>query len=357
MDRSELFFWRVPVATQTPFPAKPESVGSAPTVLYIGVDISKAKLDAAVMLGQKYRDKTFANTPAGHQALLDWIATMSAQRRVGELAQTHVCMEATNVYWEACAQALAEAGAGITVSVVNPALVKAHALSLGLRVKTDRVDARAIASFCREKRPEPWQPLSPTEQALRSLVLRHNALMQMKLQESNRLETVRDAAAESVRLHLQWLETELNRIEREIKQSIDDDPSMKGKKALLDSIPGVGERTISVVLSYASFIERMDNAKQFAAFGGLNPALRESGTMRAKATLSKTGHVALRRALFMPAMVTLNRTEWGRRFKTRLQANHKAPKLIIGAMMRKLAHVIFGVLKSGKPFDPTMHGC
>jgi transposase len=358
MDGSERFVWRVPVVTDSPFPAKPESAGVATTVLYIGVDISKAKLDAAAMLGQKYRDKTFVNTPAGHKALIAWIATLSAPNGDGDSpAQAHVCMEATNVYWEACAQALAEAAETLTVSVVNPALVKAHAQSLGLRVKTDRVDARAIASFCREKRPEPWQPLSPSEQALRSLVLRHNALMQMKTQESNRLETVRDAAAESVRLHLQWLEAELNRIEQEIKQSIDDDPTMKGKKALLDSIPGVGERTISVVLSYASFIERMDNAKQFAAFGGLNPALRESGTTRAKATLSKTGHVALRRALFMPAMVTLNRTEWGRRFKTRLQGNHKAPKLIIGAMMRKLAHVIFGVLKSGKPFDSTLHGC
>jgi transposase len=345
------------MATQSPFPAKPESAGAALTVLYFGIDISKAKLDAAAMLGQKYRDKSFANTPAGHQALRDWIASMSAQRHVGELAHAHVCMEATNIYWEACAQALAEAGAGITVSVVNPALVKAHARSLGLRVKTDRVDARSIASFCREKRPEPWQPLSPSEQALRSLVLRHHALMQMKGQEGNRLETVRDAAAESVKLHLQWLDAEIDRIEREIKKSIDDDPTMKSKRDLLDSIPGVGEHTISAVLSYASFIERMDNAKQFAAFGGLNPALRESGTIRAKATLSKTGHVALRRALFMPAMVTLNRTEWGRRFKTRLHENHKAPKLIIGAMMRKLAHVIFGVLKSGKPFDPTLHGC
>jgi transposase len=344
---------------QSSFPAKPESVNVAPVPLYIGIDISKAKLDAAALIGQKYRDKTFANTCAGHQALLAWIATLAAQGRVGEPAHTHVCMEATNVYWEACAQALAEASAAtaITVSVVNPALVKAHAQSLGLRVKTDRVDARAIASFCREKRPEPWQPLSKAEQALRSLVLRHHALMQMKGQESNRLETVRDAAAESVQLHLQWLDSEIDRIEREIKHAIDDDPSMKGKKDLLDSIPGVGERTISVVLSYGSFIERMDNAKQFAAFGGLNPALRESGTMKAKATLSKTGHVALRRALFMPAMVTLNRTEWGRRFKARLQGNHKAPKLIIGAMMRKLAHVIFGVLKSGKPFDPALHGC
>jgi transposase len=203
------------MATQSPFPAKPESAGVTPTVLYIGIDISKAKLDAAAMLGQKYRDKTFANTPAGHKALLEWIATMSAPSGGGDSpARAHVCMEATNVYWEACAQALADAADTITVSVVNPALVKAHAQSLGLRVKTDRVDARAIASFCREKHPEPWQPLSPTEQALRSLVLRHNALMQMKLQESNRLETVRDAAAESVRLHLQWLEAELNRIER-----------------------------------------------------------------------------------------------------------------------------------------------
>lgn len=328
-----------------------------PTALYIGVDISKAKLDAAAMLGEKYRDKTFANTPAGHKALMAWITTMRAANGGGNSpARAHVCMEATNVYWEACAQALAEAAERLTVSVVNPALIKAHAQSLGLRVKTDRGDARAIASFCREKRPEPWQPLSPGEQALRSLVLRHHALMQMKGQETNRLETVRDAAAESVKLHLQWLEAELDRIEQEIKQAIDDDPTMKGKKALLDSIPGVGERTISVVLSYASFIERMDNAKQFAAFGGLNPALKESGTMRARATLSKTGHVALRRALYMPAMVTLNRTDWGRRFKTRLQANHKAPKLIIGAMMRKLAHVIFGVLKSGKPFDSTLHG-
>ena len=88
---------------------------------------------------------------------------------------------ATNVYWGACAQALT--AAGLTVSVVNPALVKAHAQSLGLRIKTDRVDARAIASFCREKATAAWQPLSPTEQALRALVLRQTALMQMKGQE------------------------------------------------------------------------------------------------------------------------------------------------------------------------------
>ena len=179
----------------------------------------------------------------------------------------------------------------------------------------------------------------------------------MKGQESNRLEAVRDAVASSVQMHLTWLDAEINRIECEIKQRIDDDPTLKGKRELLDSIPGVGERTISVVLSYLSFIERMDTARQFAAFGGLNPALKESGTMRAKAVMSKAGHVELRRALYMPAMVTLYRTDWGKAYRQRLQANRKPAKLIIGAMMRKLAHVIFGVLKSGKPFDPALHAC
>jgi transposase len=334
------------------FTAKPDSAGIAPTVLSIGIDVAKAKLDAAAMLAEKYRDKTFDNTAAGFKALAAWIDSLRTTAGAGSV---HVCMEATNVYWEACAQALS--AAGHIVSVVNPALVKAHAQSLGLRIKTDRVDARAIASFCREKRPGAWQPLSANEQALRALVLRHTALMQMKGQESNRLETVRDAAAESVKKHLTWLDTEIDRIEREIKKHIDDDPTLKGKRDLLDSIPGVGKRTISVMLSYVSFIDRMDNARQFAAFGGLNPALKESGTMRAKAAMSKAGHVELRRALYMPAMVTLYRTAWGTAYRQRLEANRKPAKLIIGAMMRKLAHVIFGVLKSGKPFDASLHTC
>jgi transposase len=345
-------------------PAEPESGGIAPARLFIGLDIAKAKLDAAVMMGAKWRDKAFANTPAGHQSLLEWIESCRAKALATGLAQAHpsepaaapavhVCMEATNVYWEACAEALADAG--YTVSVANPALIKSHAQSLGLRIKTDRVDARAIASFCRERQPEAWRPVSPSERSLRALTLRHQSLTQMKTQESNRLETIRDAAESSVREHIAWLDQEIKRIERAIKRHIDDDPSLKGKRDLLDSIPGVGKATISSVLCFTSQIERMDNARQFAAFGGLNPALRESGTMKAKARMSKAGHTELRRALYMPAMVVLYRTDWGRRYFERLRNNHKAPKLIIGAMMRKLAHVIFGVLKSGKPFDPALH--
>jgi hypothetical protein len=72
--------------------------------------------------------------------------------------------------------------------------------------------------------------------------------------------------------------------------------------------------------------------------------------------LSKVGHPFLRKALYRPAMVTLYRTDWGKLFRSRLVASGKPPMLIIGAMMRKLIHVAFGVLKSGKSFDPALHG-
>jgi transposase len=131
---------------------------------------------------------------------------------------------------------------------------------------------------------------------------------------------------------------------------------MKGRRELLDSIPGLGERTIAALLAFGIDPEHFHDARQAAAFAGLNPRLHESGTFKGKPRLSKIGHAFLRKALYMPAMVTLYKTAWGKRFRERLAAAGNPPKLIIGAMMRKLIQVAFGVLKSGKPFDPALHG-
>lgn len=319
---------------------------------FLGIDVAKAKLDCALLVEdgpkRKYSSKTVPNTPEGHAALAAWLAKKGA-------AAAPVCLEATGVYWEDAALALAEAGHA--VAVVNPALVEAHARSLGLRTKTDAVDARAIADFCREKRPPAWVPPPASHRALRALVLRHQALVGIQTQEKNRLETTRDAEARaSVEAHLAWLSAELKRVEQAIAKAIDDDPDLRGKRDLLDSIPGLGERSIATWLAYCADPDRFGNARQLAAFAGLNPQHHESGSsVRGKPRLSKVGHAFLRRALYMPAMVTLYKTEWGRRFRERLAANGKPPKLIIGAMMRKLVHVAFGVLKSGKAFDPALH--
>jgi transposase len=298
-------------------------------------------------LGSKFRNKGFANTSAGFSELTAWLTQHAA-------GPVRACVEATGIYWEGVAEHLADAG--VVVSVINPALAKAHGQSLGLRSKTDAVDARVLADFCREKQPPAWQPPSPAERQLRALVLRHQMLVEMQTQEKNRAHVVRAQVRDSVDAHLTWLANELASIERAIAQHLDNDPDLRGKRDLLDSIPGLGERTIATLLAYGLDSERFDGARQFVAFAGLSPRLYESGTsVHRKPRLSKIGHAFLRRALYMPAMVVLYKTAWGKHFRKRLAANGKPPKLIIGAMMRKLAQVAFGVIRSGNPFNPALH--
>jgi transposase len=263
-------------------------------------------------------------------------------------------MEATGVYWENIAQFLSTQG--FTVSVVNPAQIKAYGASRLARTKTDAVDARLIADFCAERQPPAWQPFSDDELALRALVLRLDALQAMRTQESNRLEVSRGAVRQGIQDHLNWLDQQIKSVIKAINDHIDANPGMKEKKALLDSIPGLGERTIAVLLAFFSDTSRFDNSRQVAAFAGLDPRHHESGSsVKGKPRQSKVGHAFLRKALYMPAMVTLYKTDWGKQFRDRLAAAGKPAKLIIGAMMRKLLQVAFGVLKSEKKFDPALH--
>ncbi len=314
---------------------------------YLGIDVAKAKLDCALRLSNgKYKHKVVDNNRNGFTALTEWLDKQGA-------VNPHVCMEATGVYWEAVAEFLADKG--WTVSVVNPAQIKAFGTSRLVRTKTDKADAQLIAEFCCERHPEPWLAPSPSEQALRALVLRLDALQAMRTQETNRLEVARAVVKADIASHIEWLDGEIKTLAKKIRDHIDDDPEMKDRQALLDSIPGVGERTIALLLAFCMHPGRFANARQVAAFAGLDPRHHESGTsVKDKPRMSKIGHAFLRKALYMPAMVTLYKTDWGRRFRERLAASGKPPKLIIGAMMRKLVHVAFGVLKSGKSFNPAL---
>jgi transposase len=316
-------------------------------MLNLGVDIAKAKFDCALRLAKgKYKNKVLTNNAEGFAALSQWLD----QHGAGE---AHVCMEATGVYWEALAQYLVSRG--MTVSVINPAQIKAFGQSRLVRTKTDKADAKLIAEFCHERRPEPWQAPSASEQTLKALVLRLEALQAMRTQENNRLEVARPIVQADIAKHIDWLNAQIKRLIQAIDEHIDNDPSLRDKHALLGSIPGIGGRTSAWLLAFGIAPQRFTNARQAAAFAGLDPRQHDSGTsVHRKVRLSKIGHAPLRKALYMPAMVTLYRTEWGRCFRQRLMAKGKATKLIIGAMMRKLIHVAFGVLKSGKPFDPKL---
>lgn len=317
--------------------------------MHLGIDVAKAKLDCALRLADgRLKNKVVDNNPSGFKALSMWLEKQGAR-------PVHACMEATGTYGEALAEYLA--AQGMTVSVVNPAQIKAFGASRMVRSKTDRIDAQLIAAFCYERNPAPWQAPSPAQQALRAMVLRLDALQAMRTQESNRLEVAREVLKAGIARHIEWLDQEIEALSKTIRAHLDEDPTLKDRRALLDSIPGLGERTIAILLAFYADIERFHNARQAAAFAGLDPRHYESGSsVLGKPRMSKIGHAFLRKALYMPAMVTLYKTAWGKRFRDRLMSSGKAPKLIIGAMMRKLVHVAFGVLRSGKPFDPALHG-
>ena len=257
--------------------------------LQLGIDVAKAKLDCALRLTSgKFRHKVVDNTPAGFKTLDDWLTKESA-------AGLQVCMEATGIYWEAVAEHLA-ARPETTVSVVNPAQIKAFGASRMVRTKTDKVDAKLIAQFCAERQPEPWQAPTPAEKTLRALVLRLDALQAMRTQESNRLEVARESVAEGIAKHLTWLDDEIARLSKAIRDHIDNDPTLKDKHRLLDSIPGLGERTTAVLLAFLAEPARFENARQVAAFAGLDPRQHESGSsVRGKPRLSKVGHSFLTR--------------------------------------------------------------
>jgi transposase len=315
----------------------------------LGVDVSKAKLDVVLrsLPAGKLRSKVVKNVSAGFAELKLWLDKQ-------EVTELHVCMEATGTYWESVAEFLADAG--YTVSVVNPAQIKAYGASLQVRTKTDAVDARLIAEFCATQSPAPWQAPSASIRELRALVARRDALLEMRTQEHNRYLVAQPAVRQGIKAHLEHLDQAIAEIERAIEQHIDNDPGLKSQQQLLDSIPGLGIKTIPLLLAYYGGPPRFANARQAGAYAGLDPRQRQSGSsVNGKVRLSKVGHALVRKALYMPAMVATTKTQWGRAFKARLAAAGKPPMVILGAMMRKLLYVAFGVLKSGKPFDPALH--
>ena len=314
---------------------------------FLGIDVAKSKFDVA-LLGQdgKVRHRTFPNKPEGFSAVRQWLSRQGVE-------QVQACLEATGTYGLALATHLHQAG--LTVSVVNPACIKAFAESELRRTKTDRVDAAVIARFCRALQPAPWQPPSPELAGLQALVRRLESLRQLHTQERNRLSVpgLAEAVRASLTRVLGALEDEIKRIEEQISDHIDQHPGLREKRDLLESIPGIGQATAHTLLSEMAATS-FQSARQLAAYAGLVPQERRSGaSVRGKARLSKRGNARLRKGLYWPAVVAMRANPPLRAFAQRLRAAGKPTMVIIGALMRKLLHLAFGVLKSGRAFDPN----
>lgn len=310
----------------------------------LGLDISKDSFHVELSINSKLRHRRFANRKAGFAELCVWLAKHKA-------GAVHACLEATGPYSEAIALYLYEQGH--TVSVVNPAQIKAFGQSELLRNKDDRPDAGLIRRFCEKQQPAAWQPPPAHFRELQALTRHLENLLETRQQQVNRLEvTTTKDVRKSLRKLVAHLEAEIKRTEQQIDDHIDRYPDLKQQCQLLESIPGIGKRTASRLLAEIENISRYKSARQVAAYAGLTPRNNRSGTMRGPTRLSKTGNARVRKALFLPAMVAKRHNPVVRSFCQRLARHGKNKMQLIGAAMRKLIHIAYGVLKSGQVFNP-----
>jgi transposase len=311
---------------------------------FLGIDLSKDTFHACLVSDHAEAKKAFPNSPKGFEQLMAWLRNRHA-------VDVHICMEATGAYWEALASSLH--GLEQRVSVVNPARIKAFAQSELLRTKTDEVDAALIARFCRSQNPEPWLPPSPEIRVLQALMRHYDHLKTTRAQQSVYAQSSEAAiVAASIREVIATLDDQIAQVERKIRQHFEDHPDLKRRRDLLTSIPGIGETTAGSILSEIPHLDRFQSAKAVAAFAGLSPRERRSGTsIHGRARLCKTGNARVRKALYMPAMVALRFNPTLRVFADRLVAAGKHKRLVIGAVMRKLLVLAYGILRSGVAFD------
>lgn len=311
----------------------------------VGIDVAKRTLAVVVLLAEgKQRQKHCANTSSGHAELVRWLARYAPAAPIG--------LEATGGYQEAVAIALHDAG--FRVSVLNPQAIAAYAASQLRRAKTDPTDAAVIAHDVRTQAPSAWTPPPPELRQLQALVRRLDALLEMRTQELNRLDHAAAIIRPSITATIDHLDRQITAVKRQIANHIDQHPSLRAQRDLLQSIPGIGSTTAAIVLGELLQIQRFASARQCAAFTGLVPYVRQSGaSIRGRGAIGKLGCSRLRKALYFPALTAMRCNPPLRRFAARLEAAGKPKLVIIAAVMRKLVHQIFGVLRSNRVFDPA----
>jgi transposase len=317
-------------------------------MFYLGIDVSKAKLDCLLLdtASNKRKSKTVPNSADGYTALMAWLVKQQA-------AAVHVVMEPTGVYHEQAALALTDAG--LKVSLVNPAQLRQFAQGVGIRTKTDAADSAVLARYGATQKPASWQPPAYVRE-LRALLARRDAIAEDLRREQNRAEKVAttgtpELVRQSIDQSIAFLSKELNQLQQAIDEHIDQHPDLRDKRALLLSIPGVGSQVsghLTALLAGHAF----DRAEQLAAYLGLVPVTWESDTsVRGRPHLSKAGPAHLRKLLYLPAVVAIRWNPHIKALYARMLARGKSKMAGIGAAMRKLAHLCFGVVKSGKPYN------
>lgn len=311
----------------------------------VGVDVAKDKFDVAYFTNNRSIDKSFSNNKKGRQEFIKWLEKHT---------QTPwICMEATGHYSELIADHLVSKH--IRVSIVNPLQIKSFARVKLSRNKNDTVDARIIAEYCDKMQPRDFISRSDSQKELKDLTKLLDMLKAQLVQLKNQLESTQGRLAQkSLKKIIKELELKIKAVEKQLADLIKNDQALESKMGLITSIKGVGKMTAYKILAQVPNINVFSTAKQFAAYMGVSPKQHQSGKYTGKTTISRMGDSRLRKAIYMAALSAKRYNVALQPFVNRLKGNGKPPKSIVCAVMRKLAHLIFGILKHGRPFDPQL---
>jgi transposase len=315
----------------------------------VGIDVSKETLDAYCARGQKKQGRIFANSPDGWKLVRAWLKAMGSK-------QARVCMEATGRYSLGVALALHDAGH--IVSVVNPAQIRDFARTKLGRNKTDKVDAALIREYAGLFKPAPWTPPSPAMRRLCELQTMRAGIIRSRAEWKNRMGS---GLADSTAINLAaatitHFTGQLEAIDAAISETIDQDAELRGRRELLLSVIGVGETLAASLMVEMPEPRVLRRSGEMVAYAGLNPSHHRSGSSIDRPTrISKIGNAALRSSLYMPALSAMRFNPAIAALVARLKsAGRLKPKQIVVAAMRKLLVLCFGVLKTGKRFDPAI---
>ena len=320
------------------------------TEVFVGIDVSAKTLDVAVEVADEQSPvEQFSNDGEGFARLTQRL------KKIGK--SVRVVLESTGVYSFDVALAL-HACEEIEVMVANPRAVKDFTRATMQRSKSDAKDAVAIREFSKRMPFVPWQPPAEEVLELRGIARRISAMTVERTREKNR-QHAEEASESGSRVVLNDIAVNLRHLDRRIdlltKHAID----LVNKHTELEeafkrviSVKGIAESSAVQLLPELLVLPSDMTVRQWVAHSGLDPREFKSGTSVAKATrISKVGNVRVRRALYMPALVASQYEPRVKAFYEKLVENGKKPKQALVAVMRKLLHAIFGMLKTGSDFD------
>lgn len=305
------------------------------TSSYFGIDVSKDRLDVAV-LGEE-RGWQVDNTQKGIAKLV---------QQMQEVCPELIVVEATGGYQRAVVEALFLAG--LPVAVVNPARVRQFARACGLLAKTDKLDAQVLAVFGQRVQPKPYAGKSEAEKQLSALLVRRKQVEEMLKAEQNRLRTVSLSLRGSVERSIAFLKEEKKILDEQIQQFLAEQEAWQEQMEILKSTPGVGMVTTATLLAELPELGKMDR-KKIAALVGVAPMNYDSGRKRGYRK-TKGGRTSVRSVLYMSTLVATRYNPLIRTQYQQLLKRGKLKKVALTACMRKFLTILNAMMRDQQPF-------